>query len=129
MDLIYAINEALEYAGDRGSFIANMEQEGYVWTFQRRVHLGHLCPCHHGGPAGCGPKDGWVTGGQNLTRIPAKPKWIKSGSASERGEKKGQAGHRAPPVPDCGRARELPWRTTLSYCKRFKSRLGQNEKF
>lgn len=45
LDLIYAINEALEYAGDRESFIANMEQEGYqvVWT-DRRKHITFITP-------------------------------------------------------------------------------------
>lgn len=45
LDLIYAINEALEYAGDRKSFIANMEQEGYqvVWT-DRRKHITFITP-------------------------------------------------------------------------------------
>ena len=38
MDLIHAINEALEYADSRESFIANMEQEGYevIWTDARK---------------------------------------------------------------------------------------------
>ena len=45
MDLIQAINEALEYADDRESFIANMEQEGYsvVWTDTRK-HITFVCP-------------------------------------------------------------------------------------
>lgn len=45
LDLIYAINEALEYAGDRKSFITNMEQEGYqvVWT-DRRKHITFITP-------------------------------------------------------------------------------------
>ncbi len=45
MDLIYAINEALEYADSRESFIANMEQEGYevIWTDTRK-HITFVCP-------------------------------------------------------------------------------------
>ena len=38
MDLIHAINDALEYAIDRESFIENMEYEGYqvTWTDSRK---------------------------------------------------------------------------------------------
>ena len=38
LDLVNAINEALEYADDRESFIENMEQEGYkvIWTNTRK---------------------------------------------------------------------------------------------
>ena len=45
MDLIHAINEALEYAIDRESFIENMEQEGYevTWTDTRK-HITFICP-------------------------------------------------------------------------------------
>ena len=45
LDLIQAINEALEYATDRESFIANMEQEGYevTWTDTRK-HITFTCP-------------------------------------------------------------------------------------
>ena len=45
MDLIHAINEALEYAIDRESFIENMEQEGYevTWTDTRK-HITYICP-------------------------------------------------------------------------------------
>ena len=45
MDLIYAINEALEYADSRELFIANMEQEGYevIWTDARK-HITFVCP-------------------------------------------------------------------------------------
>ena len=45
MDLIQAINEALEYADSRESFIANMEQEGYevIWTDARK-HITFVCP-------------------------------------------------------------------------------------
>ena len=45
LDLIQAINEALEYAIDRGSFIANMELEGYqvIWTNTRK-HVTFICP-------------------------------------------------------------------------------------
>ncbi|MBD5154250.1 MAG: relaxase/mobilization nuclease domain-containing protein [Oscillibacter sp.] len=45
LDLIQAINEALEYATDRESFIENMEYEGYevTWTDTRR-HITFTCP-------------------------------------------------------------------------------------
>lgn len=45
LDLIHAINEALEYADSRESFIANMEQEGYevIWTDTRK-HITFVCP-------------------------------------------------------------------------------------
>ena len=45
LDLIQAINEALEYAVDRESFIENMEQEGYevTWT-DTRTHITFTCP-------------------------------------------------------------------------------------
>ena len=45
LDLIHAINEALEYADSRESFIENMEQEGYevVWTPTRK-HITFVCP-------------------------------------------------------------------------------------
>jgi hypothetical protein len=45
LDLIHAINEALEYATDRESFIANMEYEGYqvTWTDSRK-HITFICP-------------------------------------------------------------------------------------
>ena len=45
LDLIQAINEALEYAVDRESFIENMEQEGYegTWTDTRK-HITFTCP-------------------------------------------------------------------------------------
>ena len=45
LDLIQAINEALEYAIDRESFIENMEVEGYqvIWTDTRR-HVTFICP-------------------------------------------------------------------------------------
>lgn len=45
MDLIHAINEALEYADSRESFIANMEQEGYevIWTDTRK-YITFVCP-------------------------------------------------------------------------------------
>ena len=45
LDLILAINEALEYADDRESFIENMEQEGYqvVWTDTRK-HITFITP-------------------------------------------------------------------------------------
>lgn len=48
LDLIYAINEALEYAGDRDGFIEQMEQEGYqvVWT-DRRKHITFITPEGH----------------------------------------------------------------------------------
>lgn len=45
LDLIYAINEALEYAGDRETFIANMEQEGYqVKWLPNRKHITFITP-------------------------------------------------------------------------------------
>ena len=45
LDLIQAINEALEYAVDRESFIENMEYEGYevTWTDTRK-HITFTCP-------------------------------------------------------------------------------------
>ncbi len=45
LDLIHAINEALEWACDRESFIACMEQEGYevTWTDTRK-HITFTCP-------------------------------------------------------------------------------------
>ncbi len=45
MDLIHAINEALEYADSRESFIASMEREGYevIWTDARK-HITFVCP-------------------------------------------------------------------------------------
>ncbi len=45
LDLILAINEALEYADDQESFIYNMEQEGYqvVWTDTRK-HITFITP-------------------------------------------------------------------------------------
>ena len=45
LDLIHAINEALEYADSRETFIANMEQEGYevTWTDTRK-HITFTCP-------------------------------------------------------------------------------------
>ena len=45
LDLIQAINEALEYADDRESFIENMEVEGYEvnWTPNRK-HITFTCP-------------------------------------------------------------------------------------
>jgi len=45
LELIQAINEALEYAADRESFIENMEYEGYqvTWTDQRK-HITFTCP-------------------------------------------------------------------------------------
>ncbi len=45
LDLIYAINDALEYATDRESFIENMELEGYqvVWTGARK-HVTFITP-------------------------------------------------------------------------------------
>lgn len=38
LDLIQAINDALEYADDRESFVENMEYEGYevIWTDTRK---------------------------------------------------------------------------------------------
>ena len=45
LDLIQAINEALEYADDRESFIENMEVEGYeVSWFPNRKHITFTCP-------------------------------------------------------------------------------------
>ena len=45
LDLIRAVNEALEYADDRESFLKNMEQEGYqvTWTDTRK-HVTFTCP-------------------------------------------------------------------------------------
>ena len=45
VDLIQAINEALEYAADRESFIENMGYEGYevTWTSTRK-HITFTCP-------------------------------------------------------------------------------------
>lgn len=45
LDLIIAINEALEYATDRESFIENMEYEGYEvsWSDNRK-HITFTCP-------------------------------------------------------------------------------------
>lgn len=45
LDLIHAINEALEYAFDRETFILNMEQEGYgvVWSDARK-HITFITP-------------------------------------------------------------------------------------
>lgn len=45
LDLIQAINEALEYAEDRESFIENMENEGYhvTWTDSRK-YITFTCP-------------------------------------------------------------------------------------
>lgn len=45
LDLIQAINEALEYADNRESFIENMEYEGYevTWT-NNRNHITFTCP-------------------------------------------------------------------------------------
>ena len=45
LDLIQAINETLEYAADRESFIEGMELEGYgvVWSDTRK-HITFLCP-------------------------------------------------------------------------------------
>ena len=45
LDLIHAINDALEYAADRESFIANMEYESYqvTWTDSRK-HITFICP-------------------------------------------------------------------------------------
>ena len=45
MDLIHAINEALEYADSRESFIANIEQESYevIWTDARK-YITFVCP-------------------------------------------------------------------------------------
>ena len=45
LDLIQAINEALEYADDRESFIENMEVEGYEVTWvPNRKHITFTCP-------------------------------------------------------------------------------------
>ena len=45
LDLIQAINEALEYADDRESFIENMEIEGYeVSWLPNRKHITFTCP-------------------------------------------------------------------------------------
>ncbi len=45
LDLIQAINEALEYADDRESFIENMEYEGYeVNWVPTRKHITFTCP-------------------------------------------------------------------------------------
>lgn len=45
LDLIQAINEALEYADDRESFIENMELEGYEVTWvPNRKHITFTCP-------------------------------------------------------------------------------------
>ena len=45
LDLIQAINEALEYAASRESFIENMELEGYeVSWFPNRKHITFTCP-------------------------------------------------------------------------------------
>ena len=45
LDLIQAINNALEYADDRESFVENMEYEGYevIWTDTRK-HITFVCP-------------------------------------------------------------------------------------
>lgn len=45
LDLIHTINEALEYAFDRETFILNMEQEGYdvIWTDSRK-HITFITP-------------------------------------------------------------------------------------
>ena len=45
LDLIQAINDALEYADDRESFVENMEYEGYevIWTDTRK-HITFVCP-------------------------------------------------------------------------------------
>lgn len=45
LDLIHTINEALEYADSRESFIANMEREGYevIWTDTRK-YITFVCP-------------------------------------------------------------------------------------
>ena len=45
LDLIQVINEALEYVGDRESFIEFMENEGYqeTWTDTRK-HITFTCP-------------------------------------------------------------------------------------
>lgn len=45
LDLIQVINEALEYAVDRESFIENMEYEGYEVTWiDTRKHITFTCP-------------------------------------------------------------------------------------
>lgn len=45
LDLIQAINEALEYADDRESFIENMEIEGYEVSWSdKRNHITFTCP-------------------------------------------------------------------------------------
>ena len=45
LDLIQAINEALEYAVDRESFIENMEVEGYEVSWSpNRKHITFTCP-------------------------------------------------------------------------------------
>ena len=45
LDLIQAINEALEYANDRWSFIENMEVEGYEVSWSpNRKHITFTCP-------------------------------------------------------------------------------------
>jgi len=45
LDLIQAINEALEYATDRESFIENMEYEGYEVTWaDNRKYITFTCP-------------------------------------------------------------------------------------
>ena len=45
LDLIQAINEALEYADDRESFIENMEVEGYEVSWSpNRKHITFTCP-------------------------------------------------------------------------------------
>ena len=45
LNLIQAINEALEYADDRESFIENMEVEGYEVTWSpNRKHITFTCP-------------------------------------------------------------------------------------
>lgn len=45
LDLIQAINDALEYADDRESFVENMEYEGYevIWTDTQK-HITFVCP-------------------------------------------------------------------------------------
>lgn len=45
LDLVNVINEALEYADDRESFIENIEQEGYqvIWTDTRK-HITFITP-------------------------------------------------------------------------------------
>jgi len=45
LDLIQAINKALEYAADRESFIKNVEYEGYEVTWMdNRKHITFTCP-------------------------------------------------------------------------------------